>query len=184
MRPYDYDQMPRSCRFRRHSPARGYGNTPTRLPDVPIERRFGRPRLRVAISPYKTIREMLQGVSCYTSDARPDASPVGSEEGEMAAVSFSRQFRTASSEVYTLLQDGDPVGQLHLHFGSTEVVASLVMFQELPEAAVVTLIEQIDDDLVLPSDTPRDDFMVYVYTGKEAFFFSDDATRPSTNGES
>lgn len=102
----------------------------------------------------------------------------------MAAVSFSRQFRTASSEVYTLLQEGDPVGQLHLHFGSTEVMASLVLFQELPETAVVSLIEQIDDDLVLPSDTPRDDFMVYVYAGKEVFFFSDDATRPSANGES
>jgi len=102
----------------------------------------------------------------------------------MAAVSFSRQFRTPTSEAYTLLEGDDPVGLLHLHFGSTEVMGSLILFSEMPEAAVVTLIEQIDDDLVIPSDTPREDFMIYVYVGKEVFFFSDDATRPTVTSES
>jgi hypothetical protein len=35
------------------------------------------------------------------------------------------------------------------------------------------LIERIDEDLVLSADTPRDDFLVSVYTGKEIGFFND-----------
>jgi hypothetical protein len=36
------------------------------------------------------------------------------------------------------------------------------------------LIEQIDEDLVLSADMPRDDFLVSVYVGRDVGFYSDD----------
>ncbi len=66
------------------------------------------------------------------------------------------------------------VGSLDLHFTSTTVHCTLVLERELPAADLAKLIEQIDEDLVLSADTPRDDFLVSVYIGKEVGFFNDD----------
>ena len=46
--------------------------------------------------------------------------------------------------------------------------------RELEEAELTKLIEQIDEDLVLSADMPREDFLVSVYVGKDVGFYSDD----------
>jgi hypothetical protein len=92
----------------------------------------------------------------------------------MDDVRFDRQFRTSTSEGYYLVLDTTRIGSLDLHFTSTTVHCTLVLERELPSSDLAKLIEQIDEDLVLSADTPRDDFLVSVYVGKELGFFNDD----------
>jgi hypothetical protein len=91
----------------------------------------------------------------------------------MEDVRFDRQFRTPNSEGYHLMTGTTRVGTVDLHFTSTTVHCTLVLEQELAREDLAKLIEQIDEDLVLSSDTPRDDFLVSVYQGKEVGFFND-----------
>lgn len=65
------------------------------------------------------------------------------------------------------------LGSLDLHFTATTVHCTLVLERQLDQAALANLIEQIDEDLVLSADVPRDDFLVSVYVGSEAGFFND-----------
>jgi hypothetical protein len=92
----------------------------------------------------------------------------------MDDVRFDRQFRTSTSEGYYLVLNTTRIGSLDLHFTSTTVHCTLVLERELPSSDLAKLIEQIDEDLVLSADTPRDDFLVSVYVGKEVGFFNDD----------
>jgi hypothetical protein len=91
----------------------------------------------------------------------------------MEDVRFDRQFRTPNSEGYHMMTGTTRVGTLDLHFTSTTVHCTLVLEQELDRDDLAKLIEQIDEDLVLSADTPRDDFLVSVYLGKEVGFFND-----------
>jgi hypothetical protein len=92
----------------------------------------------------------------------------------MEDVRFDRQFRTSTSEGYYLVLNTTRIGSLDLHFTSTTVHCTLVLERELSSADLAKLIEQIDEDLVLSADTPRDDFLVSVYQGKEVGFYNDD----------
>jgi hypothetical protein len=92
----------------------------------------------------------------------------------MDDVRFDRQFRTSTSEGYYLVLNTTRIGSLDLHFTSTTVHCTLVLEHELPGPDLAKLIEQIDEDLVLSADTPRDDFLVTVYVGKEVGFYNDD----------
>jgi hypothetical protein len=51
---------------------------------------------------------------------------------------------------------------------------TLILERELEETDLTKLIEQIDEDLVLSADMPRDDFLVSVYVGKDIGFYSDE----------
>jgi hypothetical protein len=50
----------------------------------------------------------------------------------------------------------------------------LILERELEETDLSKLIEQIDEDLVLSADMPREDFLVSVYIGKDVGFYSDE----------
>lgn len=86
---------------------------------------------------------------------------------------YDRHFRTAYSEGYHLMRGRTRLGTVDLHFTSTTVHCTLIVEQELSKEELARLIEQIDEDLVLSADTPRDDFVVSAYLGKELGFFSD-----------
>ncbi len=86
---------------------------------------------------------------------------------------FDRNFRTPSSEGYYLVRGQTRIGMVDLHFTSTTVHGTLIIEQEMERDALAQLIERIDEDLVLSADTPRDDFLVSVYSGKEVGFFND-----------
>ncbi len=72
------------------------------------------------------------------------------------------------------LQSNNRLGTVDIHFTSTAVHGTLVLERELDEADLTKLIEQIDEDLVLSADMPRDDFLVSVYVGKDVGFYSDE----------
>jgi hypothetical protein len=92
----------------------------------------------------------------------------------MEPVTFERQFRTPSSEGYYVTQGDERIGRVDLHFASDVVYATLVVEVEVDEDDVQDLIEQVDEELVLSADVPREDFLVTVYRGKDLGFYSDD----------
>ncbi len=72
------------------------------------------------------------------------------------------------------LQSNSRLGTVDIHFTTTAVHGTLILERELDEADLTKLIEQIDEDLVLSADMPRDDFLVSVYVGKDVGFYSDE----------
>ncbi|HET9918347.1 MAG TPA: hypothetical protein VFQ30_00800 [Ktedonobacteraceae bacterium] len=97
----------------------------------------------------------------------------------MDEIRFERHFRTPSSEGYYIMegssvQSNSRLGTVDIHFTSTAVHGTLILERELEEAELTKLIEQIDEDLVLSADMPRDDFLVSVYVGKDVGFYSDE----------
>lgn len=93
---------------------------------------------------------------------------------EPAPVRFERQYRTPRSEGYHLLRQDHRIGHLDLHFTHRDVHASLVLLEDLAEDAVLDIVEQIDDSLVLSAEVPRDDLLITVYRGREVGFYTDD----------
>ena len=87
---------------------------------------------------------------------------------------FERQYRTPHSEGYLLLDGGDRLGRIELHFTSSVVYATMVVEREIAEEEILDVIEQIDDELVMTADVPRDDFIVAVYHGRDVGTYSDD----------
>lgn len=87
---------------------------------------------------------------------------------------YHRQSRTLSSEQYQLMDGTQRLGHLDLHFGSSEVFATLVLDRELSEEDTAQLIEQVDEDLVLSAEVPREDFLIRVYVGREVGLYSDE----------
>lgn len=92
----------------------------------------------------------------------------------MIKPTYHRQSRTLSSEQYQIMEADQRIGHLDLHFGANEVFATLVLDRELTEDATAELIDQIDDDLVLSADVPREDFYVTIYVGREIGLHSDE----------
>lgn len=92
----------------------------------------------------------------------------------MEDIRFDRQFRTPSSEGYFIVQANTRLGIVDLHFTTTNVRATLILERDLDREDLVKLIEQIDEDLVLSADIPRDDLLVSVYIGHDAGFFNDE----------
>src|SRR5258706_10259151 len=97
----------------------------------------------------------------------------------MDDIRFERHFRTPYSESYYImqgssLQSNNRLGTVDIHFTTTAVHGTLILERELEEADLTKLIEQIDEDLVLSADMPRDDFLVSVYVGKDVGFYSDE----------
>jgi hypothetical protein len=92
----------------------------------------------------------------------------------MADIRFDRQFRTPNSEGYFIVAGNIRIGIVDLHYTTTNVRATLVLESEMERPNLIKLIEQIDEDLVLSADVPRDDLLVSVYVGQDAGFFNDE----------
>ena len=96
----------------------------------------------------------------------------------MEDIHFERHFRTPYSESYYIMQgsslSNSRLGTVDIHFTTTTVHGTLILERELEESELSKLIEQIDEDLVLSADMPRDDFLVSVYIGKDVGFYSDE----------
>jgi hypothetical protein len=99
----------------------------------------------------------------------------------MEDIRFDRQFRTPSSEGYFIVQVATRLGVVDLHFTATNVRATLILEREMAREDLIKLIEQIDEDLVLSADIPRDDLLVSVYIGKDAGFFNDETLAEETD---
>ena len=88
---------------------------------------------------------------------------------------FERECRTPYSEAYVIaVGEEQMVGRIDLHFTSSIVNATLCVGENLTAEEVRELINVIDEELVLSSDVPREDFIVTVYQGRESGIFSDE----------
>ena len=92
----------------------------------------------------------------------------------MEEVRFERQYRTANSEGYLMFEGEDRLGRIELHFTPTVVYGTILVEREVEEDDILDLIEQIDDELVLTADVPREDFVVSVYQGQDIGTYSDE----------
>ena len=102
----------------------------------------------------------------------------------MQDLRYDRLYRTPSSESY-LVSDGErPLARLELHFAQSSVYALLLLEGELRDEAVHELIAQIDEGLVWTASVPRDDFVVYVYTGRELAVVDDASRESDSRGDS
>jgi hypothetical protein len=92
---------------------------------------------------------------------------------------YHRQARTLTSEQYQVFNGEERLGHLDLHYGQADVSATLVLDREIDEDEIAQLVEQIDEELVVTSDMPRDreDFLVRVYVGREIGLYSEDLLR-------
>ena len=109
----------------------------------------------------------------------PRESELRKDTNVMDDIRFERHFRTPYSESYYImqgvgLQTNNRLGTVDIHFTTTAVHGTLILERELEEIELTKLIEQIDEDLVLSADMPRDDFLVSVYVGKDVGFYSDE----------
>jgi hypothetical protein len=97
----------------------------------------------------------------------------------MTRLVYHRQARTLTSEQYQLMDGDERLGYVDLHYGSTDVSATLVLDRDMAEDEVARLIEQIDEDLVVPADMTRDreDFLVRVFVGRELGLYSEELLR-------
>jgi hypothetical protein len=95
---------------------------------------------------------------------------------------YDRHVRTPYSEGYEIHEDGRRVGHVDLHYASQEVYASLILEREMDEDSLLALIEQLDNDLVLSSEMPRQDFLVSVYAGRDIGLYNDDYLRERFSG--
>jgi hypothetical protein len=91
----------------------------------------------------------------------------------MARYYFERDCRTPYSEAFLILDGERQVGRIDLHYTSTVVHGTLVVGESITQEEIEGIIELIDEELVMPAETPRDDFIVAVYQGREAGVFSD-----------
>ncbi|MBI3953256.1 MAG: hypothetical protein HY330_01960 [Chloroflexi bacterium] len=87
---------------------------------------------------------------------------------------FERESRTASSEVWEIIDGERPLGRVDLHFGSSQASATLTVVENLTDEEVQRLIDAVDEELVLPAGVPREDFVVTVFQGRVLGVFSDE----------
>jgi len=81
------------------------------------------------------------------------------------------------------MQTNNRLGTVDIHFTTTAVHGTLILERELEEIELTKLIEQIDEDLVLSADMPRDDFLVSVYVGRDVGFYSDEYFAEENNSD-
>lgn len=92
----------------------------------------------------------------------------------MAGYQFEREFRTYTSESYTIEAEDEEIGRIDLHFGSSAVYGTLAVIESLTEEEIRNLISEIDERLVLTTDPFREDFMATVWTGREYGNYQDE----------
>lgn len=95
----------------------------------------------------------------------------------MGNFTYHRQVRTLTSESYEVREADHRLGRIDLHFAAQEVYGTLVLERESDEGQILGIIESIDEDLVLSSEMPRQDFLVSVYHGHDSGFYNDDFLR-------
>lgn len=87
---------------------------------------------------------------------------------------FQRECRTPHSEAYLISSGDEWVGRIDLHYTFDVVNGVLCVGENMTAEEIRELIDTIDEEIVIPADVPRDDFIVTVYQGRETGIFSDE----------
>ena len=88
-------------------------------------------------------------------------------------IQFEREWRTPHSEAYVIWEDDGIVGRIDLHFQGSNTYGTLCTTADATEERIQSLIEAIDERLVMPADPYREDFIVTVWKGSPAGTYSD-----------
>ena len=80
---------------------------------------------------------------------------------------FEREARTAASECYTIMEAGEAVGRLDLHFTRTMVHGTLTIAESLTQESIQELVEIIDEDIVDAVGIDREELVVHVHQGRD-----------------
>lgn len=91
----------------------------------------------------------------------------------MNSLSYHRLSRTPHSEQYELFDGDSRIAHLDLHFAATDVFGTLIFDREQKDDDITDVIQQIDDELVESAETPREDFFVRVFVGRQLEEYSD-----------
>ena len=91
----------------------------------------------------------------------------------MSRYYFEREVRTPTSEVFLIIDDEKQIGRIDLHFTPTTVHGTLSVAESITQGEIEDIIEVVDEELVMPAGTAREDFVVTVYQGREAGVYSD-----------
>jgi len=90
----------------------------------------------------------------------------------MADYGFERECRTPYSEVYTVLDEDEPIGRLDIHLTPAVVHATLCIDESLTHESIQELIEYIDEEIVDVVGVSRDEFIIHVHQGHDVGVFS------------
>ncbi len=94
-------------------------------------------------------------------------------EPEGAFITFEREVRTPHSEGYTIFEAGSIVGRVDLHYRGDTALATLCTTADADERRIQSIIEEIDERLVMTADPYREDFVVSVWKGSPGGTYSD-----------
>ena len=92
----------------------------------------------------------------------------------MADYNFERESRTPYSESFVIEADGDDLGRVDLHFTPSVTYGTLCIPECLSEDDIQGLISEIDERLVMSNDPYREDFVVTVWSGRQAGVYSEE----------
>ncbi len=92
----------------------------------------------------------------------------------MSDYRFERESRTPYSESYVIEVQDDEIGRIDIHYTASVAYATLCVPESLTDQETRDLVSEIDERLVLTTDPFREDFVVTVWAGREAAFFSDE----------
>lgn len=95
---------------------------------------------------------------------------------------FERECRTPTSECYTVLEDGNPIGRLDLHFTSTMVHGTIVVGERLTQESIQELITIVDEDLIDAVGIERDELVIHVHQGRDLGVWSNNEFGPPDAG--
>jgi hypothetical protein len=95
---------------------------------------------------------------------------------------FERECRTPTSECYTVLEEGNAVGRLDLHFTNTMVHGTLIVAESLTQDAIQDIIEIVDEDIVDAVGVERDEFIVHIHQGRDLGVYSNHEFGQPGNG--
>jgi hypothetical protein len=93
--------------------------------------------------------------------------------GAADLITFEREYRTPHSEGFTMWEEGGIIGRIDLHFQGGNAYATLCTTADADEPRIQSLIEEIDERLVMTADPFREDFIVSVWRGSPAGSYSD-----------
>ncbi|MDZ7728808.1 MAG: hypothetical protein U5Q44_11775 [Dehalococcoidia bacterium] len=88
-------------------------------------------------------------------------------------ISFEREYRTPHSEGFVMWEEGSIVGRLDMHYQGSNAYATLCTTADADERRIQSLIEEIDERLVMTADPYREDFVVSVWKGSPGGTYSD-----------
>ena len=103
--------------------------------------------------------------------------------GTTPLINFEREYRTPHSEGFTIWEDGSIIGRVDLHYQGSNAYATLCTTADADEGRIQSLIEELDERLVMSADPYREDFIVSVWRGSPAGTYSDSDVGDDEEGD-